>query len=462
MHFFIFGRPCDSPVPRQARSRLARVRPMEVRPTATTWAEAEALLAECGASAAMRNSVAMHFWHLKRGLLVRIADGRATLYPLDNARYRAPFALHGPRGEDAFRYCVRTERAWHGNRCRIRRDPRTWALNGPIVDNWAPPRPWTADNRALALARALAAEARPGARYEFMLNVRDYPQLVDPASHGARPWMRHAAAALVGGLPVLPLLPCLSQYTAPGYMDYPLPCAAALREAADAPDGPCAGCALCGALWERRAPRAVFRGSATGPGRLEDNHRVRLVRALARHPGADAALTGGSSRFRALPGGELVAYDPAELRDCVRHGAFVPLDRQAREFRLCFYVEGNAGADRLPALLRRGFAVIVVASRLPALVWLLDGTLRPWEHYIPCPKPEDAPRVLSECSAQPSRVHAIARAGHRAYHDHMAGAALRARFAAALVAPRPPPLLAPAARGKKRSRPRGRGPSGDY
>ena len=86
----------------------------------TTWAEAEAALAGCGASAAARNSVALHFWHLKRGLLVRIADGRATLYPLDNARYRAPFALRGPRGEDAFRYCVRTERAWHGNRCRIR------------------------------------------------------------------------------------------------------------------------------------------------------------------------------------------------------------------------------------------------------------------------------------------------------------------------------------------------------
>ena len=335
----------------------------------------------------------------------------------------------------------------------IRPDPRSWSLNGPLLDNWVPPKAWGVDDGRVrgmhAVVTAAARHMAPQRTAEFMLNPRDHPQLrcnlrsphvCDDDSARPSAW-REATFPSADGL--IELLPVLSQYTSDDFLDVPVAPVRAWQEA-DAPLGHPAA---------HRLPRAVFRGSATGG---VDNQRIALARALRRCPLADVKITGQSTRFRV--DAARVIHVPPALEPCIR-GAPLTMDEQCA-FAWAFYVEGNAGADRLPALLARRFVVIVLASRAPALVWLRDGTLRPHVHYVPCPSVDKAAEVLAWCNSQPATCARIAEAGHAAWVRYMSRNAIEVQYARAMEAPLPPPAPR-ACTHQQKKRPRGENHGGD-
>ena len=402
------------------------------------------------------NSLCYQLLYMGRGVLVVVRGGRVALFAcLHNTAYQAPWAaLRGPAGADPVAYCQGAQRRVPPHRrVEIRPDPRSWSLNGPLLDNWVPPKAWGVDDGRVrgmhAVVTAAARHLAPQRTVEFMLNPRDHPQLRcnlhsphacgdDP---GRTPAWREAAVPSVDGL--VELLPVLSQYTSDDFLDIPVPPVRAWQEAA----------APLARLAAPRLPRAVFRGSATGG---VDNQRIALARALRRCPLADVKITGQSTRFRV--DSTRVIHAPPALEPCIR-GAPLTMDEQC-EFAWAFYVEGNAGADRLPALLARRFVVIVLASRAPALVWLRDGTLRPHVHYVPCPSVEEAETVLAWCQGHPGDCERIAEAGHAAWMSHMSREAIEEQYARAMNAPLPPPAPRACARPQKK-RPRGENHRGD-
>ena len=405
------------------------------------------------------NSWCYQFHHMGCGAYAAGNGGRRLVVVMKNRAYAAPWAslrCGGARGRGLRDACEALQRRNFppARRCELRPDERGWALNGPLLDNWAGSAPlFDARLEAMLAATARAAGA---ARFEVMLNRRDYPQvavgLADPFAGFAPPradgaargaWLEHARPTLrCGAAAFYDMLPVLSQYTAPRFADTPVPPLRALTEPAPAPPPP----------WEERRPAAIFRGSATSPHPDARSQRLRAYELLRDSDLADVRLTGLSARFRVRDGAvHATDHGDARWRDVGRRH-FLTLDEQARRCRWALYLEGNAGADRLGALLAREFLVIAVASDAPAVSWLRDGTLRAGTHYLECPEVEALPARLAWCAHNPDACRAVARAGHAAWRARMRPDGALADWAAALAAPPPPPWRVPDA-----AAPRGRG-----
>ena len=317
----------------------------------------------------------------------------------------------------------------------LRANWRTWSCNGALVDNWqSEPVDWS--RGALgdwhAMLEASCAAHVAGRCTEFILNRRDHPILREGAREPCelpwsdceipdpKPWL--FANCIPEREGVYRLAPILSQYTSPDFLDVPIPPLAAWRLDNDTEPPP----------WDTRAPRAVFRGSATAPIGGAASARTRAVRAL-RGTCHDASLTGHSSRFRFDGSGVIVGSSRGEIEDACekRIASSMPVSQQAQKYQCAIYIEGNSGADRLAELLSLGFLVAVVRSHAPLVVWLRDGTLVAGVHYLDVASPEDLPVALEILRKSPDRARAIAMAGHSAWRAHMRTKSIIARVALA-------------------------------
>ena len=164
------------------------------------------------------NSLLFALHHLRVGIycaLRKTPDGASLLFqPCVNTAYRNSLGL----SQREFRRCVAAQASWPKHRRhRIRRDVATWSVNGTLLDNWEAAAPWTESNNDQFQRLLLAAAARvPDGTYEFLLNRRDSPQVPVILPPLARAAWRAADGQLR-------LLPCLSQYTHPSFMDRPIP-----------------------------------------------------------------------------------------------------------------------------------------------------------------------------------------------------------------------------------------------
>ena len=109
------------------------------------------------------------------------------------------------------------------------------------------------------------------------------------------------------------------------------------------------------------APRAVFRGSATGYGVTpETNVRLRLHAFAQLHSSAiDFAFTAVNCRDKLLEHGtklDFVQCGPAAS------GAFMSLSDQAARFRYVIYADGHCAANRYGALMRLNRTILKIAS----------------------------------------------------------------------------------------------------
>jgi hypothetical protein len=213
---------------------------------------------------------------------------------------------------------------------------------------------------------------------EFVLNPRDHP----------------LKAAVEAFCP----LAVLSQYSSPG-LDLRLPATAEDYQRCwpgfrFGRDGSPAEGLPAAPPWRRRWDCAVFRGGATGGGVTpETNPRLRLAWLSAewRRPDGspyagllDARLTGWNLRQKLGADGVVRLLDVERARRDwgLDAGPWHRLSwRRQANYKYGVYLEGNAGASRLGAMLGLGFAVLAPPHVGPT-TWLWEQ-LVPGVHYLP-------------------------------------------------------------------------------
>ena len=375
----------------------------------------------------------LHYaFHVHRaGVLVVIDDGHLTrLIPFVNTCYDNTFALHrmpawrlvgsAEKKETKALESLSVAEYAAAKACALglatpeptSADVRDWWLNGHVVCNVKPPPGAAGDAlwnlRGLDALRDMLLSAlelhqhqhaqtqkhapnqKPLLRARLVLNKRDTPLL---KRDGSAPL--DAMAGFCSPPPVLHNMWAgvtaftrpLSLYGSPAFADVLIPPAEHWELAVR---GAAAAAKLAGVPWSERAARAVFRGTATGPGAaLADNQRLQLA-AWAAHPPhaalADVALTALSWRDR-VRAGRVVFMDASSLAKahvCAQPGAALPPEAQARAFKYQIYADGHCASSRLAWLLLSGSLVFKLDSPREVVapdMWL-SPLLTPGVHYV--------------------------------------------------------------------------------
>jgi hypothetical protein len=345
-------------------------------PMCTSWPDVEqyilgprALICACSATLncnpdadarTAHTSLRYMFFHMRCGIYVLIVGGRLAMFaPFANPEYVNNFDMESVVPA---LYASQKARALRAPEEQLLPQKQWWTNAGGILCNVMPPEVWGQYMLPEHL-RFLESIAPHVHDCEFILNKRDHPQL--------RRDRREAYAHCFRGNPPLlpaeyrgsPMLRVLSGYTGPQFEDvpWPLPCDLALLSTPEAPSAPAA-------VWEARAPLAIFRGSSTGA--FPRNVRMDLCELSLTHPGhLDAGITSKSTRDRLVNGCVVCVPVPEHLRK-----PRLTMAQQAQRCKYAVYVEGHSAASRYLELMLHRFVIIRVGTRhAPAdRLWYFD------------------------------------------------------------------------------------------
>ena len=263
---------------------------------------------------------------------------------------------------------------------------------------------------------------------DFILNVRDFPKLRkdgrDP-DHAIYGKMASEETPPMRGydMPDGKTIPFLGFNAHPSYADIPIvdpdTWSATIGGYFGLKDGGSvqgmepAETSITPEEWKLRAPRAVFRGSATGYGSGSDSNQRLLLAEMfpgnERNPIADVAITSGAVRDRKtseagmrylVPGSvakklKITPTTKAEIQSDkkmpVRSPPTAPRTGQD-QYRMVIYVDGNAGAYRYTSLMASGFAILRVASLVGYEMWMFPGL----KNALPGSEREDFAELTNE------------------------------------------------------------------
>lgn len=370
-------------------------------------------------SDASANALRFAWTHHSRGIAARIDRGTVKVLAFANPEYRNDWEL--PAHFHVGHYYDRKRRTLRMRREHVIQDTRRWWCNGRIVCNELPPKHkpiWSLRNvPELTEMLEAAAALDPTLQGVFLLNKRDFPMMLEDPAVDPLLWARGADWPLCdGAAPRLrrcqfrEMTPCLSYYVGPGWRDLPMPLPedwAAEPPAADPPN------------LASLEPRAVFRGSLTGP--LEGNQRLGIVRLGERHPELlDAAMTRGSERDRFHP------VDGLRFASGVVPGRSMTRAEQCR-FRGLVYADGHVAASRLGWMLGSGCVVLRVLPerRNPAPEMWYTPMLRGDEHTLDVlPDLSDLRTRLGELQDDLPRMREIAAASVDFHRRHFTRASM--------------------------------------
>lgn len=363
--------------------------------------------------------VTLHYvFHAHRaGILVVIDDGVVELVPFVNPRFDNRLILHGARlrlvlSSGAEAHSVEhyfNDKAEHTGQAReaFLSNVDTWWFNGHVVCNvLAPPGAPLWSPRGLVelhdMLQAAALSPAAPRRARLILNKRDAPLLGVPgAGRSVYPPLWRARA----------FLRPLSLYGGPTFHDVLVPTPEhwtfAKQVVRDAPPP-----------WHSRANRAVFRGTATGPGStLETNQRLVLAAwGLLHEDIADIGLTALSARDRVDAQHNVSFMNTRSLNKRVRCALPMTPREQAQAFKYQVYVDGHSASSRLAWLLLSRSLVLMVASPSRVVapdMWLTGAlALEPHKHFLPvCADLSDLEQKIRWAQDHDAEAEEIAAAG---------------------------------------------------
>jgi hypothetical protein len=284
-----------------------------------------------------------------------------------------------------------------------------WFANGSLVGNMRSTGMNDIFNLiVLHMLRETLAEHYVG-DCDFILNVRDFPKLRkdgrDP-DHAIYGKMATEETPPMRGydMPGGKTIPFLGFNAHPSYADIPIVDPDTwsstvggyfgLKDGGSEQGMEPAESSITPEEWQLRAPRAVFRGSATGYGSGSDSNQRLLLAEMfpgnERNPHADVAITSGAVRDRKtsaegmrylIPGSvarklKISPTTKAEIQSDkkmpVRSPPSSPRTGQDK-YRMVIYVDGNAGAYRYSSLMASGFTILRIASLVGYEMWMYPG-----------------------------------------------------------------------------------------
>lgn len=324
---------------------------------------------------ASANTMRYLFHHMRCGIYVRIRNNTLQCFvPFANETYTNTW-----HSQIRFRNCANADQhvaskrghyGHHSTRHRLR-NPASWWANAGIVCETPDPQIW-GDTLLAVLRRSLedTCGAREVPDCEFYINKRDHPQLRAPdASTDAQRFLWS------GGHP--PSLvreshfshaPLVSFYTGPQFADLAMPThedwmtltgGAYPPTGQHATDGRAVRDACEQTPWCVRMPKAVWRGSDTGPKQrtrlcnlCEEDDFLGLV--------TDVAITQWSSRDRIDREHGVVYFDviSKEIQSKAK-AKWMPVEEQIK-YKYTFYLSGHSAASRLASMMLRGSLILYV------------------------------------------------------------------------------------------------------
>lgn len=337
------------------------------------------------------NTLRYLFHHMRCGIYVRIRNNAVNVFlPFANGdgytnTWSQQVSYRG-HGRDHAKYELQRRGAMSEKQYAARlADPSRWWANAGIICETPDAQVW--GDSFLSLLRSVLddmCKTRQVESCSFFVNKRDHPQIRaplgpnEPRRDPQRFLWEHPGHGRVDSAqtvepPVLPReryrlhLPVLSFYTGPAFSDVGMPTHEdwmTCTGKAYPPDGQQMVSADCivriaaAKRWEDRRPRAVWRGSNTGPGQRQ------YLCDLSAHPHVspfvDARITKHSTRDRIDHPQGCIYFDAvSEERRRQAKEAWMSVEAQM-DYKYCVYVCGHSAAARYGSMLLRGSTVIEV------------------------------------------------------------------------------------------------------
>lgn len=381
-------------------------------------------------SADVAHTFAYMFYKIKKGIFVKIVDGKLVNFlPFNNVRWVNEYAVE-----------IRFPKEYNDDYERFIRD--IYPTSSQTV---LPLNEWVANNSIFRFEQrekendnnvnilrdmfeTLCVERKIQNDVEFFINKRDYPVLTrdatEPYNHlyGSRDRML-LSHYYEKYCPVLSmssnaekyadvLIPTYEDWARAVYQDSGRRFAPAYREfpkiIVDAVD------------WKDKKDMAVFRGSSTGAGpEMETNQRLRAVVMSELNPKyIDAKITKWNLRPRKHEFYDtLRALDISPLRD-TRVARALTLQQQVDAYKYILTLEGHAAAFRLTYELSCGSVVLLADSYWK--MWI-NAFIQPYVHYVPVANDlSNLLEMIGWCRDNDTKCTEIAR-NAKAFYDRYCG-----------------------------------------
>ena len=401
---------------------------------------------------AVYNTLNYLFYHMKKGIYVRIEDNRLSFVPFSNANYRNPnfarlylnandrkllnalkFEIKDKRGKDKeninkIRAQLNTNLQDFETKKSVSRkldnDRQRWLSNNCNIRNFASGNVEGDINHGVfrdLLEELCKTRSLPNC--EFFMNVRDFPvlhksflepydDLFDDIHHKAyipREYQKQ----------MCPILSCSKKNC---HADVLMVNADDWRNVSDSfyvdwKDGCNKKTQHTEELgFKERKGQVIFRGSATGCG-LDIANNIRLKAAMLGHQHSDVldvGITDWNARPKKAKDKQVDILDPSKFPFGLKPKI---TDEEKFKFKYILHLRGHVSAYRLGGELNSGSVVMIPDSEYTQ--WF-SALLEPYKHYIPVKK--DLSNLLDMVKWCESNVHEcenIARNAKQFYQTHL-------------------------------------------
>jgi len=386
-------------------------------------------------STAVDNTFMYIFEKLKKGIFIKIKDGKLNVFlPFSKRNYVNEWADRikiDPKFEGGLLSFIKRIQFLSGYKFDprfVNTDVSTWYGNNALFRYEYPLVEGDTNNSQIAQIFSLLCKERNVPDIEFFVNRRDYPLLkndgTEPYNHmfdsENQPLVSHNYSKYA---------PLLSMVTGEKFADIPMPTGDDIsrifrEEGKYFPKSCKRDFKMSSSLsWKEKKPVAVFRGTSTGAGiTISSNPRLKVAFLSSKGekdtdglPFLDAGITAWNLRPRKLQGEKyLVNLEP----DTLPFGLVQPMtpEKQA-EHKYIIHIQGHVAAFRLSLELESKSCILLVESKYK--LWF-QNMLKPWKHYVPVK--EDLSDLIPKirwCKQNDDKAEKIAINGYRFFKRYL-------------------------------------------
>jgi DNA-directed RNA polymerase II subunit RPB2 len=334
------------------------------------------------------------FYHIRIGIFVHIKDGKLEQFlPFHNTQYEnnwtsemLTFANESGTGTVSMDKYYADKKKKYRHNADVENNTKKWSANNCLLGTWSETE---IGNMGWFELREMIHETCKKHRVNdcvFFVNRRDHPVLTP---NGMEPYF-HMYDGLNTPLPEkhqhTKYVPVLSFCKNDNFADLIVPNYADWRNVTKKLYPP-----TCSSMeidditleWDKKLPKAVFRGSATGCGTTPENNQRILISQMAtkyEHRNLwDVGLVGMPTRDKKVQGKPIDFFRHKKYN--ISNKPRMSMNTQST-YKYIVHIDGHVSAYRLGKELSLGSTILKVDSVYNYRLWF-DELLTPYEHFIP-------------------------------------------------------------------------------